>query len=57
LFRVTQWVAEQARPAIYRPPYVGPHKDFKRCEAALMPWVNASGQTDRVLAAADFLTS
>ena len=57
LFRVTQWVAEQGKPAIYRPPYVGPHKEFKYCEAALMPWVNASGQTDRVLAAADFLTS
>jgi len=42
---------------IYRPPYVGPHKQFKHCEAALMPWVDAGGQTDRVLAAADFLTN
>ena len=57
LFRVTQWVAEEARPAIYRPPYVGPHKEFKHCEAALMPWVDAGGQTDRVLVAADFLMS
>ena len=36
LFRVTQWVAEHGKPAIYRPPYVGPHKQFKHCEAALM---------------------
>jgi hypothetical protein len=57
LFRVTQWVAENARPAIYRPPYVGPHKEFKYCEAALMPWVDADGRTDRVLVAADFLTN
>ena len=46
----------EARPAIYRPPYVG-HKEFKHREAALMPWVDASGRTDRVLVAADFLTS
>ena len=57
LFRVTQWVAEHGKPAIYRPPYVGPHREFKHCEAALMPWVDAGGQTDRVLAAADFLTN
>ena len=57
LFRVKQWVAEPGKPAIYRPLYVGPHKQFKHCEAALMPWVDAGGQTDRVLAAADFLTN
>jgi len=57
LFRVTRWVAENAKPAIYRPPYVGPHKEFKYCEAALLPWVDANGQIDRVLAAADFLTN
>ena len=57
LFRVTQWVAEHGKPAIYRPPYVGPHKEFKHCEAALMPWVDAAGLTDRVLVAADFLAN
>lgn len=57
LFRVTRWVAEEAKPAIYRPPYVGPHREFKHCEAALMPWVDANGETDRVLVAADFLTN
>ena len=57
LFRVTRWVAEESRPAIYRPPYVGPHKEYKHCEAALMPWVDGDGQVDRVLVAADFLTT
>lgn len=57
IFRVTRWVCERGEPAIYRPPYVGPHKEFKYCEAAVMPWRNGGGLIDRVLVAADFLTA
>ena len=55
VFRVMRWVSEQGRPAIFRPPYVGPHKEFKYCEAAVMPWAGGSGLVDRVLVAVDFL--
>jgi len=55
VFRVMRWVSEGRRPAIFRPPYVGPHKEFKYCEAAVMPWCNRDGLVDRVLVAVDFL--
>jgi hypothetical protein len=55
VFRVMRWVSEEARPAIFRPPYVGPHKEFKYCEAAVMPWAGSDGLVDRVLVAVDFL--
>jgi len=55
VFRVMRWVSEQRKPAIFRPPYVGPHKEFKICEAAVMPWSNREGLVDRVLVAVDFL--
>ena len=55
VFRVMQWVAENLRPAIFRPPYVGPHKEFKYCEAAVMPWTDVEGYADRILVAVDFL--
>lgn len=57
VYRVARWAAETGRPVIYRPPYVGPHKEFKHCEAAVMPWADAEGVVDRVLVAVDFLTS
>ena len=47
---------QPSRRSIARP-MSGRIKEFKHCEAALMPWVDASGRTDRVLVAADFLTS
>ncbi len=56
VFRVVRWVGENGRPAIYRPPYVGPHKEFKYCEAAVMPWTDADGIIDRLLVAVDYLT-
>jgi len=55
VFRVMRWVSEEARPAIFRPPYVGPHKEFKYCEAAVMPWSGSDGLVCRVLVAVDFL--
>lgn len=55
VFRVMRWVSEEAKPAIFRPPYVGPHKEFKYCEAAVMPWAGSDGLVDRVLVAVDFL--
>jgi hypothetical protein len=55
VFRVMRWVSEEAKPAIFRPPYVGPHKEFKYCEAAVMPWAGSNGLVDRVLVAVDFL--
>ena len=55
VFRVMRWVSEGRRPAIFRPPYVGPHKEFKYCEAAVMPWCSREGLVDRVLVAVDFL--
>ncbi len=57
VYRVARWVAENGSPIIYRPPYVGPHKEFKYCEAAVMPWSDADGVVDRVMVAVDFLTS
>lgn len=56
VFRVMRWVSEQREVAIFRPPYVGPHKEFKYCEAAVMPWADSGGVVDRVLVAVDFLT-
>jgi hypothetical protein len=55
VFRVMRWVSEERRPAIFRPPYVGPHKEFKYCEAAVMPWIGRDDLVDRVLVAVDFL--
>jgi len=55
VFRVMRWVSEEAKPAIFRPPYVGPHKEFKYCEAAVMPWAGSNGLVGRVLVAVDFL--
>jgi hypothetical protein len=57
VFRVMRWVSEEGKPAIFRPPYVGPHKEYKYCEAAVMPWCNRDGAVDRVLVAVDFLTA
>ncbi|MGH6891927.1 MAG: hypothetical protein ACREEP_06695 [Dongiaceae bacterium] len=57
VFGVERWVSEQGEPAVFRPPYVGPHKEFKYCEAAVMPWSNRDGLVDRVLVAVDFLTA
>jgi hypothetical protein len=55
VFGVMRWVSEQREPAIFRPPYVGPHKEFKYCEAAVLPWCSREGLVDRVLVAVDFL--
>lgn len=55
VFRVMRWVSEGGQPAIFRPPYVGPHKEYKYCEAAVLPWCNGAGLVDRVLVAVDFL--
>ena len=55
VFSVMRWVSEERKAAIFRPPYVGPHKEYKYCEAAVMPWSNAQGLVDRVLVAVDFL--
>lgn len=55
VFGVMRWVSEEGKAAIFRPPYVGPHKEFKYCEAAVMPWCNGEGVVDRVLVAVDFL--
>ncbi|HWA46684.1 MAG TPA: PAS domain-containing protein [Dongiaceae bacterium] len=57
VFRVVRWVSEEGRPAIYRPPYVGPHKEFKYCEAAVLPWSNAAGLIDRLMVAVDYLVT
>ncbi|WP_119305226.1 PAS domain-containing protein [Dongia deserti] len=56
VFSVMRWVSEQGKVAIFRPPYVGPHKEFKYCEAAVMPWRGSASLVDRVLVAVDFLT-
>jgi hypothetical protein len=57
VFRVVRWVSERGEAAVYRPPYVGPHKEFTYCEAAVMPWTGNGGAVDRVLVAVDFLTT
>lgn len=56
VFRVVRWVSEQGSLAIYRPLYVGPHKEFKYCETAVMPWTGATGAIDRLMVAVDYLT-
>ena len=57
VFRVVRWVSEAGAPAIFRPPYVGPHKEFKYCEAAVMPWTDDAGTIHQVMVAVDFLTA
>ena len=57
VFRVMRWVSEEGKAAIFRPPYVGPHKEFKYCEAGVLPWVGSDGLVQRVLVAVDFLTA
>ena len=55
VFRVVRWVSELGEMAIYRPPYVGPHKEFKYCEAAVLPWLDSAGNVDRLMVAVDYL--
>jgi hypothetical protein len=55
VFRVARWASEEGKAAIYRPPYVGPHKEFKYCEAAVLPWINSAGLVDRLMVAVDYL--
>jgi hypothetical protein len=56
VFSVVKWVTEEGKAAIFRPPYVGPHKEFKYCEAAVLPWTNSAGVIDRIMVGVDFLT-
>lgn len=56
VFSVVKWVSEESKAAIFRPPYVGPHKEFKYCEAAVLPWTNSTGVIDRIMVGVDFLT-
>jgi hypothetical protein len=55
VFRVVRWVSERGEIAIYRPPYVGPHREFKYCEAAVLPWVDSAGMVDRLMVAVDYI--
>lgn len=49
-------VAERGLPCTRPMPYVGPHKDFKRCELVALP-LSADGTcVDQVLVAIDFIT-
>lgn len=57
IYRVARMVAESGAPLIYRPPYVGPHKEFKVCEAAVLPWTDEAGAIDRLMIVVDFLTA
>lgn len=57
VFRVTRWACEHEAPAFFRPPYIGPHKEFKYCEAALLPWTGPEGRIDHILIAVEFLTA
>ena len=41
LVRVTQWLAEKAKPAIYRQRYVGRTREFSTARL-VMPWVDAA---------------
>ncbi|HTI44785.1 MAG TPA: hypothetical protein VL462_00305 [Candidatus Nitrosotalea sp.] len=55
VWRICTAVAEQARPLLLCPPYVGPHHQIFYCESATMPLVDESGKTVRLLIACDFL--
>lgn len=55
VFRVMRWVGERGDVVIFRPPYVGPHKEFKYCEAAVMPWTGTETSVDQIMVAVDFL--
>lgn len=55
VWRICTAVAEQARPLLLCPPYVGPHHHIFYCESATMPLVDESGKTVRLLIACDFL--
>jgi hypothetical protein len=57
VYRVARQVAESERPLLYRPPYVGPHREFKFCEACVLPWADEAGTVDRLMIAVDFIAS
>lgn len=57
VFRVQRAAVERGDVMVFRPPYVGPHKGFKFCEAAVTPWSGSNGNPDRLVIAVDFLAA
>lgn len=55
VWTIVATVAEQRRPVLVRPPYIGPHHHIFYCESCALPLVDERGDTDRVLIACDFL--
>lgn len=55
VWAIVSSVAEQRRPVLLRPPYVGPHHHIFFCESCTLPLVDERGDTDRILIACDFL--
>jgi hypothetical protein len=55
VWRIISTVVAQRRPALLRPPYVGPHHHSYFCEASVMPMLDEQGDVARLLIAADFL--
>jgi hypothetical protein len=61
VWRVMQAVVEQRKPALILPPYVGPHKQFRGCEAAVLPLLGDEPASKpeqsvaKILIAVDFL--
>jgi hypothetical protein len=49
------WILEHRRPRLYRPDYLGPHKDFKFIESVQLPLGSDGGEIDMVMTFIDFL--
>jgi hypothetical protein len=49
------WILEHRRPRLYRPDYLGPHKEFKFIETIQLPLGSDEGEIDMMMVFIDFL--
>jgi hypothetical protein len=49
------WILEHKQPRLYRPDYLGPHKDFKFIESIQLPLGSEEGKIDMIMTFIDFL--
>jgi hypothetical protein len=49
------WILEHRRPRLYRPDYVGPHKEFKFIESIQLPLGPDGGEIDMMMIFIDFM--
>jgi hypothetical protein len=56
IWRHHEWVMEHRAPRFFRPAYVGPYKDFKFIESALLPLGPDPDTVNMMMVFVDFLS-